>query len=141
MGAPPPFHSELSDSQPIMSVITSDRYNIRKWARSARVSLDLFLMMKIFFVALGGGLSKAFGRCVIAVVQTSRLLFKFSFLMFSAIETSERIDDGSASISFSLLYLIHTFYYVKMVLCYCFSAKVLNLTRMIGILWQESLSS
>jgi hypothetical protein len=29
--------------------------------------------------------------------------------------SSESIDEGPASISFSLLYLIHTFYYVKMV--------------------------
>jgi hypothetical protein len=47
----------------------------------------------------------------------------------------------AATTSFALLYLICTFYYVKMVFCYCFPAKVLNLTRMIGILWQESLGS
>jgi hypothetical protein len=43
--------------------------------------------------------------------------------------------------SFVLLYLIHTFYFVKMVLWYCFLAKVLILTRRDSVLWQESSGS
>jgi hypothetical protein len=38
----------------------------------------------------------------------------------------------AASASFFLLYLIHSFYYVNMVFCYCFPAKVLILIRRIS---------
>ena len=40
--------------------------------------------------------------------------------------------------SFSYLYLIHTFYCVKMVLCYCFPANLLNLTCSMCFSWQDS---
>jgi hypothetical protein len=43
--------------------------------------------------------------------------------------------------TFSNLYLTHTFYYVKMVLCYCFPANLLNLTCSICSSWQESSGS
>jgi hypothetical protein len=57
----------------------------------------------------------------------------------------DRLMDGLAESNtslfakFTFMYLIDTLFYVKMLIAYCFPAKVLIPTRSSNLLWQELL--